>query len=113
MSRHSSNTDTSDAEKEMTDLIHVEIKLVSTNTGPSSWLVAKTVIASFDIGIARNQTQFKEATAKMRREPIETEEMIHNLFGDHQKHCQYRVYVSSFQKDYHYTFEAFDQEKMC
>ncbi|GIX89493.1 reverse transcriptase [Caerostris extrusa] len=30
-----------------------------------------------------------------------------------QKHHLYKVYVSSFQKDYHCSFEAYDQETIC
>ncbi|GIY80959.1 hypothetical protein CDAR_70932 [Caerostris darwini] len=58
----------------------------------------------------------KEAVSKMSYEPIRAEDMIHNLFGgveSKQKHHLYKVYASSFQKDYHCSFEAYDQEKIC
>ncbi|GIY83881.1 hypothetical protein CDAR_224041 [Caerostris darwini] len=52
----------------------------------------------------------------MSYEPITAEDMIHNLFGgveSKQKHHLYKVYASSFQKDYHCSFEAYDQETIC
>ncbi|GIX68485.1 reverse transcriptase [Caerostris darwini] len=58
----------------------------------------------------------KEAVSKMSYEPIRAEDMIHNLFGgveSKQKHHLYKVYANSFQKDYHCSFEAYDQEKIC
>ncbi|KAF8788676.1 hypothetical protein HNY73_006692 [Argiope bruennichi] len=42
--------------------------------------------------------------------------LIHTLFGgmqNPQKHSEYKIFVSDFNKNYHCTFNAFDQEKIC
>ncbi|XP_055948336.1 uncharacterized protein LOC129981504 [Argiope bruennichi] len=58
----------------------------------------------------------KEAAKKMKYPALKETTLIHTLFGgmqNPQKHSEYKIFVSDFNKNYHCTFNAFDQEKIC
>ncbi|XP_055942529.1 uncharacterized protein LOC129972416 [Argiope bruennichi] len=58
----------------------------------------------------------KEAAKKMKYPALKETTLIHTLFGGMQnphKHSEYKIFVSDFNKNYHCTFNAFDQEKIC
>ncbi|KAF8763403.1 hypothetical protein HNY73_021591 [Argiope bruennichi] len=58
----------------------------------------------------------KEAAKKMKYPALKERTLIHTLFGgmqNPQKHSEYKIFVSDFKKNYHCTFNAFDQDKIC
>ncbi|XP_055947057.1 uncharacterized protein LOC129980699 [Argiope bruennichi] len=58
----------------------------------------------------------KEAAKKMQYHALKETTLVHTLFGgmqNLQKHSEYKIFVSDFNKNYHCTFNAFDQEKIC